>query len=347
MRKPDSNPMDVAKLLDRIPEIYHPRIMLHRFPELLKDYKLVGYHHFSGEKLIDCQGLRSRSLHKLDELRDTEEPLDYCFFGPVYESISKKGYLPKVQLPELGGVLYNFKKSKSQKPLVYALGGIRRRKIPELFNLGFDGVALLGSIWGKKDPVAAFEKYQYIERSVWAKKRKKRAYYTGLSPRMNRNGLNDSSLICITRDDPSLNHFEQVKIFVNAGARLIQLRSKFLSPNELYEQAKPAAELTKKHDCQLIINDHYQLVSDIDADGVHLGMNDAPVEYVRRVLSPEKIIGKTVHSIPEARQSITDKPDYIGLGPYRQSSTKKELCPVLSDDDFFSVLDILHPTPVF
>jgi len=174
LRKPDSNPMDVAKLLDRIPEIYHPRIMLHRFPELLKDYKLAGYHHFSGEKLIDCQGLRSRSLHKLDELRDTEEPLDYCFFGPVYESISKKGYLPKVQLPELGGVLYNFKKSKSQKPLVYALGGIRRRKIPELFNLGFDGVALLGSIWGKKDPVAAFEKYQYIERSVWAKKEKEK-----------------------------------------------------------------------------------------------------------------------------------------------------------------------------
>ena len=109
---------------------------------------------------------------------------------------------------------------------------------------------------------------------------------------MNRNRLNDSSLICITRDDPSLNHFEQVKIFVNAGARLIQLRAKFLSPNELYEQAKPAVELTKKHDCQLIINDHYQLVSDIDADGVHLGMNDAPVEYVRRVLSPKKLLAK-------------------------------------------------------
>ena len=87
--------MDIAKLLDRIPQIYHPRIMLHRFPELLKDYKLAGYHHFSGEKLIDCQGLRSRSLHKLDELRDIEEPLDYCFFGPVYESISKKDTFPK------------------------------------------------------------------------------------------------------------------------------------------------------------------------------------------------------------------------------------------------------------
>ena len=66
------------------------------------------------------------------------------------------------------------KKSKKKKPLVYALGGVRRRKIPELFNLGFDGITLLGSIWGKKDPVNAFEKYQFIERSVWAKRDKEK-----------------------------------------------------------------------------------------------------------------------------------------------------------------------------
>ncbi|MEK9772345.1 MAG: thiamine phosphate synthase [Opitutae bacterium] len=174
LRKPDSRPIEVSKLLGRIPEVYHPKIVMHRFPELLKDFNLGGYHHFSGEKLIDCQGIRSRSLHRLEELRDIEEPLDYCFFGPVYESISKKGYLPKVSLPELGGVLYNLKKAKTTKPLIYALGGIRRRKIPELFNLGFDGVTLLGSIWGKKDPVAAFDRYQFIERSVWAKKEKEK-----------------------------------------------------------------------------------------------------------------------------------------------------------------------------
>ena len=58
--------------------------------------------------------------------------------------------------------------------MIFALGGVRRRKIPELFNLGFDGVTLFGSIWGKKDPVAAFERYQFIERSVWAKKEKEK-----------------------------------------------------------------------------------------------------------------------------------------------------------------------------
>ena len=77
-------------------------------------------------------------------------------------------------MPELGGILFSLKKKKSNSPLVYALGGVRRRKVPELFNLGFDGVTLLGSIWGKRDPVAAFERYQFIERSVWAKKEKEK-----------------------------------------------------------------------------------------------------------------------------------------------------------------------------
>ena len=174
LRKPDCKPTEVAKLLNKIPEVYHSRIVMHRFPELLNDFNLAGYHHYSGEPLIDCKGTRSRSLHRLEELKDVVEPIDYCFFGPVYESISKTGYIPKVSLPELGGVLYNLKKAKKKKPLVYALGGVRRRKIPELFNLGFDGVTLLGSIWGKKDPVAAFERYQFIERSVWAKKEKEK-----------------------------------------------------------------------------------------------------------------------------------------------------------------------------
>ena len=172
LRKPDSTPNELAALLSKIPDVYHERIVLHRHPELLKDFSLAGYHHYASEKLVDCKGTKSRSLHKLDELKDLKEPLDYCFFGPVYESISKKGYVPKVSLPELGGVLYNLKKTKSKPPLIYALGGVRRRKIPELFNLGFDGVTLLGSIWGKKDPVAAFERYQFMERSVWAKKEK-------------------------------------------------------------------------------------------------------------------------------------------------------------------------------
>jgi len=174
LRKPDCKPQEVAFLLSKIPEVYHSKIVIHRHHELLNDFNLAGYHHFSGEKMVNCKGTKSRSLHRLDELKNIEDSMDYCFFGPVYESISKKGYVPKVSMPELGGVLYNLKKTKLKRPLIYALGGVRRRKIPELFNLGFDGVTLLGSIWGKKDPVAAFEKYRFMERSVWAKKEREK-----------------------------------------------------------------------------------------------------------------------------------------------------------------------------
>ncbi len=174
LRKPDASPTEVRKLLDSIPEKHHKKIVVHRFPELLNDFSLGGYHHYAGESLFKTQGTTSRSLHSLGELKNISEPLDYCFFGPVYESISKKGYVPKVSMPELGATLHTLKKAKTKKPLVYALGGVRRRKIPELFNLGFDGVTLLGSIWGKRDPVSAFEKYKYVERSAWAKKEKEK-----------------------------------------------------------------------------------------------------------------------------------------------------------------------------
>ncbi len=164
---------------------------------------------------------------------------------------------------------------------------------------------------------------------------------------MKLNSLIVDTLMCLTRDESTLNHYEQVKTFIYAGAKLIQLRSKSLSQGELFHQAKLSAEFCKMHDCILLINDYHQLAKDIDADGVHLGMTDAPVELVRNLLPPEKIIGKTVHSISEAQASISEKPDYIGLGPYRLSSTKKDLQPVLSDEEIKQIINQVSPTPVF
>jgi thiamine-phosphate pyrophosphorylase len=175
IRKPDCKARDIAKILSSLPEVYHSRVVIHRFPELLKEFTVAGYHHYANEPLQEVPGTRSRSFHNLDELKQINEPLDYCFFGPVFESISKKGYVPKVSLPELGSVLFSLKKDQGvSKPLIYALGGVRRRKIPELLSLGFDGITLLGSIWGKKDPLEAFEKYHFIQRTVWGKKEKEK-----------------------------------------------------------------------------------------------------------------------------------------------------------------------------
>lgn len=153
--------------------------------------------------------------------------------------------------------------------------------------------------------------------------------------------------MCLTRDDSKLNHFKQVEAFILAGAKLVQLRAKNTPLYDLKIHALQAAALCKRSGCKLIINDDYQLAKDVDADGVHLGNKDAPIYIARKFLNEGKLIGKTVHSISEAKRAVSEGPDYIGLGPFRKSSTKKDVQPILSEQDFRRIIDVIKPTPVF
>ena len=123
--------------------------------------------------------------------------------------------------------------------------------------------------------------------------------------------------MCLTRDDLLPIIANQIETLLKAGAKLIQLRSKSIPPQNLYKQAKEATELCKRYNCTLIINDDYKLANSIDADGVHVGLGDAPVKLIRKELQG-KLIGKTVHTIEEANPTSTGKPDYVGLGPFRK-----------------------------
>ena len=95
LRKPDHSAKDVSKILDKIPEKYLTRIVLHRVPELLKDYPVAGYHHASKEKLRDLTGSCSSSYNTITSLCEKREKLDYSFFGPVYNSIQSKAMDPR------------------------------------------------------------------------------------------------------------------------------------------------------------------------------------------------------------------------------------------------------------
>ena len=112
--------------------------------------------------------------------------------------------------------------------------------------------------------------------------------------------------MCLTRDDPIADHCNQIETLLKAGAKLIQLRSKSIPPQNLYKQAKEATELCKRYNCTLIINDDYKLANSIDADGVHVGLGDAPVELIRKELPKGKLIGKTVHTIEEANLAVLE-----------------------------------------
>jgi thiamine-phosphate pyrophosphorylase len=161
LRKPDHSAKDVSKVLDKLPEKCLRRVVVHRVPELLDQYPLAGYHHSSKEKLHEFSGSCSRSLHKISNLRESKEKLDYTFFGPVYNSISKQGYGPKVSIESIRECF-----SMENCPPVFALGGIRRNKVRQLLEIGFSGVALLGAVWGRKDPVHALEGFMAVRDSI-------------------------------------------------------------------------------------------------------------------------------------------------------------------------------------
>ena len=158
IRKPSYDALQISRLLDEIPDHFLSSIVMHRHPKLVADYGLAGYHHADGEELRNCSGTASRSLHNLKDLASIDENLDYVFFGPVFKSISKNGYEPKVPLYKIEEVITAISRNKA-RPKIYALGGIRRKKISLLKNTGFEGFALLGSVWGHSDPVNAFRKF--------------------------------------------------------------------------------------------------------------------------------------------------------------------------------------------
>jgi thiamine-phosphate pyrophosphorylase len=164
IRKPAHSALEISSLLDSIPKDLWSNIVMHRQPELVNDYGLAGYHHQEGEEIRVFMGTTSQSVHHLEDLSSLNTKLNYVFYGPVFQSISKKGYEPKVALSFVKETLSNLSKL-TVRPKVYALGGVRRKKIIPLAQAGFDGFALLGSIWGHSEPVVAFRKFNdcYLE----------------------------------------------------------------------------------------------------------------------------------------------------------------------------------------
>lgn len=110
---------------------------------------------------------------------------------------------------------------------------------------------------------------------------------------------------------------------IRGGAKIIQLREKGYSPRDLYHQALKFREITARSKVLLIINDHVDIALAVDADGVHLGQDDMPVEVARR-LAPELLIGASTHSPDQALEARECGADYINIGPIFPTKTKKE-----------------------
>jgi thiamine-phosphate pyrophosphorylase len=139
-------------------------------------------------------------------------------------------------------------------------------------------------------------------------------------------------------DEAVAGPLEQIEGACRAGVRLIQLRMKEASEQEFLEVAKEAVKICGVWGSRLIINDRVEVAAAVNADGVHVGKEDLPVREARRILGEGKIVGGTANTEEDIREHVKGGADYIGLGPFRYTTTKKKLSPVLGLEGYRRVM---------
>jgi len=119
-------------------------------------------------------------------------------------------------------------------------------------------------------------------------------------------------------------NFEVLEGIIQGGAKIVQLREKEISKQDLYRMALRFREITSQAGVLLIINDHLDIALAVGADGVHLGQDDLPIHAAVR-LAPDLIIGGSTHSIEEAVQAQSEGADYVNIGPVFPTKTKEKV----------------------
>jgi thiamine-phosphate pyrophosphorylase len=155
LRKPESDIQSIKDLLNGIAPGFYERIAIHQFHEIAADYGIKRLHYTERvregsstkkwQSQLDDGFTLSTSIHDISILHSLPH-FEYVFYGPVFDSISKPGYQSKLTA--------DFKLDKTNiKPKVIALGGVKRSNLKKLKTMGFDGAAVLGTLWNESDKV--------------------------------------------------------------------------------------------------------------------------------------------------------------------------------------------------
>jgi len=164
LRKENADEAGYRKIVEGILPEYHPRIALHHFHALANDYNMNRIHHTESFRknlstnILPKNQILSTSIHQLSAI-DAIATYHYSFYGPVFNSLSKPGYL---------GIIppgFRLNKYNSNTKLI-ALGGIGLTQIDQVKEMNFDGVALLGSIWN--DPAQALINFKKAQQHCLA-----------------------------------------------------------------------------------------------------------------------------------------------------------------------------------
>jgi len=133
-------------------------------------------------------------------------------------------------------------------------------------------------------------------------------------------------------------HYEQIKQAVAAGVKWVQYRPKEVSEDVILNEGAEIVKLCKQYNVTIIINDNVELAKKLDADGVHLGKSDMSPAKAREILGDDKIIGGTANTFNDIIELNNQGVNYIGLGPYKHTETKKNLSPILGLTSYQEIL---------
>ena len=142
----------------------------------------------------------------------------------------------------------------------------------------------------------------------------------------------------ISHFTPTIGYVEGIRMALEGGCKWIQLRMKDASAEEVLVNAEEALPLCRQYGAKFILDDHVELVERAGADGVHLGKNDMPVDEARKILGNGKIIGGTANTLDDIRRLRRQGADYVGLGPFRFTTTKERLAPVLGLEGYAEIM---------
>lgn len=151
----------------------------------------------------------------------------------------------------------------------------------------------------------------------------------------------------ITAEEQLIN----IKAALEAGCKWVQLRFKNAAEDEYRAVAQEVKKVCEKDNAVFIINDHPHIAKQIDADGVHLGLQDMPIAEAKKIIGEGKIIGGTANTLANVLQRYKEGCSYVGVGPYRFTTTKEKLSPILGLPGFEKIMNELLqqniPIPVY
>ena len=145
---------------------------------------------------------------------------------------------------------------------------------------------------------------------------------------------------------PDRSLLDVLKEAATAGARLFQYRNKSASMKEAYAEALVLRRTALDVGITFIVNDRCDLALAVNADGVHLGQEDLPLDLARKVMGPDKLIGISTHNPNQVREANAGEPDYLGFGPIFKPGSKQDHDPVVGLEGLRTIRK-LTSLPVF